>query len=97
MTYLDDCTWLDSEALGRYWGLTGSRATVQKTINVRILRGHPMPPSVSVPALKGRRWRKSVVDSWMSSFEGATKPARLKARGGRPSKADTLALAATRA
>ena len=92
MTTHDD-ELLTSEGLGRLLGLgdpqnpgSGSRA-----INLLICRGSPMPPSIVIPGLRGRRWRRSVVLEWLKQYERTT--ATKTAKRGRPRKIDRIAQA----
>lgn len=78
---------IDSEALGLLLGLgdPGKPGTAQRAINVRIMRGHPMPPSIQLPGLRGRRWRRCTVESWLTGYERTIGSGR---NPGRPRKVE---------
>lgn len=78
---------IDSEALGLLLGLgdPGKPGSAQRAINVRIMRGHPMPPSIQLPGLRGRRWRKGAIETWLMGYERTTGKGR---KPGRPRKVD---------
>lgn len=104
-TYGDDL--LDAEQLGRFFGLgTTKPSSARAAINMRIRRKHPMPPSMTVPGLSGRRWLKSSVVKWLKGYEKSDVSATSKAnqqaaaatavvvprrQRGRPTKAETIA------
>lgn len=85
-----------AETLGLRLGLgdPDKPGTARKAVNVRISRGQDMPPSIRISDLKARLWRASTVDRWLAVREAPTRTATQKARGGRPRKADQLAMAA---
>jgi hypothetical protein len=74
---------------------------------MRIRRRHPMPPSIVLPGLSGRRWLESSVNDWLKKYEksddraamdaiadqAAPAPTVLVPRGkrGRPTKAEEMA------
>lgn len=78
---------IDSEALGLLLGLgdPGKPGSAQRAINVRIMRGHPMPPSIQLPGLRGRRWRKGAIETWLMGYERTTGKGR---KPGRPRKVE---------
>lgn len=99
---------LDAEQLGRFFNLgTAKPGSARAAINMRIGRGHPMPPSVMLPGMSGRRWLLSSVITWLKAYEKsdiratvgtglpATTPAPTvlvpRRRRGRPTKAETIA------
>jgi predicted DNA-binding transcriptional regulator AlpA len=99
---------LDAEQLGWFFNLgTAKEGSARAAINMRISRGHPMPPSISIPGMSGRRWLQSSVIEWLKTHEtsGANAVAELKQpatatapsvsvarrRRGRPTKADEIA------
>lgn len=105
---------LDAEQLGRFFGLgTTKPSSARAAINMRIRRKHPMPPSMTVPGLSGRRWLKSSVVKWLKGYEksdvSATSQANVQAaatatavvvpcrRRGRPTKEETIARRASTA
>lgn len=99
---------LDAEQLGWFFNLgTAKEGSARAAINMRISRGHPMPPSISIPGMSGRRWLQSSVIEWLKKHEtsgthlsavpeqpSTTPTANIPAprrRRGRPTKAETIA------
>lgn len=98
---------LDAEQLGWFFNLgTSKKGSARAAINMRISRGHPMPPSITIPGMLGRRWLQSSVIDWLKMHETsgshsaavlrqpATTPAlslEPRRRRGRPTKAESIA------
>lgn len=97
----------DAEQLGRFFGLgTDKPNSARAAINMRIRRKHPMPPSIVVPGLSGRRWLHSSVKAWLKTYERSDATATVEInvpetapaptvvvprRRGRPTKAEAMA------
>ena len=86
---------INAEELGLLLGLGDAAApgSAARAINVRIARGHPMPPSIQLPGARGRLWRLEVVHAWLLSYESSTRTVSASRRGGRPRKIDQIAAA----
>lgn len=98
----------DAERLGRFLGYgTSKPGSARASINMRIHRGHPMPPYIVIPGLSGRRWLRPSVVNWLKTYEksdvGKSVDANMPAsapvptlvvprrRRGRPTKAESMA------
>lgn len=90
-------TW-GAEEVGRFLGFGDDArpGAAALAINVRIARGHPMPPCMTIPHLKSRRWLPSTVMAWAQAYEAPTKSDKSRAQGGRPRKVDLAAMASSR-
>lgn len=98
---------LDAEQLGRFFNLGTARdGTARAALNMRISRGHPMPPCIDIPGMAGRRWLLSSVIQWLQAYQrddrchSADEQFHLNVapvaekparRRGRPTKAESLA------
>ncbi len=101
---------LDADELGKFLGLGKAKAradSARAAINMRIRRKHPMPPSIMLPGLSGRRWLFSSVVTWLKTYEKSdisatpdtSSPTATPAptilaprrRRGRPTKAEAMA------
>lgn len=82
---------LSSEELGLLLGIgTPTKpGSASKSINAMISRGVALPPSIRLPGLRGRRWRKSVVLAWLIEYERTTLTSNVPR--GRPRKIDQIA------
>lgn len=80
---------LDAEQLGRFLHLgSETPGSARAALNLRIARGHPMPPCVRIPGGKERLWRPETVSAWLAEQEMAINPVRR--RRGRPTKAQSI-------
>lgn len=99
---------LDAEQLGRFFNLgTAKDGTARAALNMRISRGHPMPPCIDIPGMAGRRWLLSSVIQWLQAYQRddrrnhsadeqfhlniATEAQKPARRRGRPTKSESLA------
>jgi hypothetical protein len=98
---------LDAEQLGRFFNLGTARdGTARAALNMRISRGHPMPPCIDIPGMSGRRWLLSSVIQWLQNYQRddrrndrvdgndlehvAAKADKPARRRGRPTKSESL-------
>lgn len=80
---------LNAEQLGRLLHLgSASPGSARAALNLRISRGHALPPYVQIPGSKERYWRLETVLAWLAEREVPINPVRR--RRGRPSKVESV-------